>query len=437
MKRVLKPTVGNATAAVQNAINEVFLAGGGTVVLEKGVYPIGSVRLRSRVTLYLKSGAVISGSRDPKDYQILQEDALEPLPPDEFCSVGWSRATPERDNRFLLKCGSRWTNAMIRLAYAEDAAIVGEKGSLIEGNDPFDPDGEEHYRGPHGISFYHCAGLTFSGLTVQNTGNWAFCSYFSRDLTFRDLTVLGGHDGVHTSSADHVLIENCRFETGDDCVAGFNIFDMTVRNCDLNSACSAFRLGGTDVCIENCRAWGPANYGFRGSLSREEKERGAAADGGRKNMLAFFTYYSDFTLSVRHAPGNITVRDCTVSDTDRFLHFNFSGSERWQLNRALGSIRFENLRATGLGMSLCAYGDANDPLKLTMRNCELAFREPVPEAIRTANYATIDLENVCFRNVDGPLVRSWGGDGSLRAVNVGGAAIAAVAADTPFQTVPI
>ena len=68
------------TAAIQNAIDACFLAGGGRVVIPCGVFLTGAVRLRSRVELYLESGAVLRGSRDPADYDSFRSDLLEPLP---------------------------------------------------------------------------------------------------------------------------------------------------------------------------------------------------------------------------------------------------------------------------------------------------------------------------------------------------------------------
>ena len=67
-----------------------------------------------------------------------------------------------------------------------------------------------------------------------------------------NLTVLGGHDGFDVRTCDNVKVENCRFYTGDDCLAGFDNIGVHVDNCVFNCACSFMRFGGTDVLIENC-----------------------------------------------------------------------------------------------------------------------------------------------------------------------------------------
>jgi polygalacturonase len=109
------------------------------------------------------------------------------------------------------------------------------------------------------------------GYTVINSANWAHNIYNSKNITAKNIKVLGGHDGFDVRTCDDVLIENCRFLTGDDCIAGFDNINVTVRDCYFESSCSIFRFGATGMLVENCEGVAPATYGFRGSLSQEEK----------------------------------------------------------------------------------------------------------------------------------------------------------------------
>lgn len=54
---------------------------------------------------------------------------------------------------------------------AENISIIGEKGSCIDGNNCFDAQGEELFRGPHGITFFNCSNIFLKGYTVENSGN--------------------------------------------------------------------------------------------------------------------------------------------------------------------------------------------------------------------------------------------------------------------------
>ena len=434
------PGNGDATTAIQRALDDVFLAGGGTVVIEPGIHCVRGLRVRSNTTLHLRSGAVLEASRDPEDFDVLANDALEPVPPEEFApGVVWQPAATRKTHDHLLKSASRWNNAIIRLYRAHDAKIIGEPGSVIDGRDSYDPLGEEGFRGVHGIAAHDCENLELRGYEIRNTGNWAHSFWRCRDVAFSGLTILGGHDGIHFCSCDRVSIDHCTMKTGDDCVAGFDNEDVTVRDCDFNTACSAFRFGGRRVLVERCRAHGPGEYPIRNTLPRADQVSGAhgAPGVGRRTMLSLFTYYADFTLAVRHDPGEIVLRDCSIENAERFLHYNFSGNEVWQKGRPLSSIRFEGCEARAVGLSLCAYGDAARPLSLSFERCRFAFAPAQTEFLRGAHVAALALRDVTVAGVDGPLARSWGGVADPALENAVGIAPEVAAADAPFQTAAI
>ena len=436
----VRPVEGDATATLQRAFDDCFRAGGGTVIVEKGEYAVKGLRLRSNTTLLLKGGAVLKASRNCDEYEILAKDKIELVPEGDFApGVVWATPAERKTNDHILKCASRWNNAVIRILRAQNVRIVGELGSEIDGCDSYDPIGEEHFRGVHGISVHDSTNCTFTGYTMRNAGNWAHNVWRSANLRFEDLAILGGHDGIHFSSCDRVVIENCAVKTGDDCVAGFDNEDVTVRGCSFNTACSAFRFGGRRVLIEECFAWGPADYPIRNSLTKAEQISGThgVSGAGRRTMLSLFTYYSDFTIPVRGDPGEITVRNCRVENAQRFLHYNFSGNETWQKNKPLGSIRFEGVDAKNVWMSLCAYGDGKSRLSLALVNCRVSFLKKQAEFVRGAHIASLVLRNVSVEGVDGPCVRSWGDVEKPDAQGLSGVGPTVEAADAPFEATPI
>ena len=436
----VSPDNGDCTAAIQKKLDRCFLSGGGRVVLKKGEYHVGGLRVRSNTTLYLKSGARLVGSRDCRDYRIMAGDTLEALDPEDVCtdSVVWLRPRERKDGKawHITIAGSRWNDAIIRIYKAQNVSIIGEKGAVIDGCNSFDPEGEEHYRGVHGISAHKSRDIVFKGYTICNTGNWAHLMRNCTNVLYEDLEILGGHDGVHISTCDSVSILDCVMKTGDDCVAGFDNRYVTVRGCTFNTACSAFRYGGTHLLAEDCRCYGPGEYPIRGSLSKEEKEAGAMGEGGgRRNMLALFTYYADKTLEIREKPGDIVLRNIECENMDRFLHYNFSGNETWQLGMPLDGITFENVHASGIKLPLCAYSTPECPFSLTLKGCSIAFEAPVPECIRGAYIREVVADGLSVEGAsDAPLVRSWAGDDpELIIEGLSGAAAEVAPADRPFK----
>ena len=415
----VQPTVGDATAAIQGEIDRAFKAGGGKVVVGRGEWSVKSLRLRSRVTLYLESGATIRGSRNPEDYFILDDDKVEPVPREWITHEAWTLEQSCSLDNFTRFPASRWNNGLIRILGAENAAIVGEKGSVIDGCNPFDPIGEELYRGPQGVSAINCKHLVLKGYTIRQTGNWAHRIADTTDLLVENVTCEAGHDGVHVNGCDDVTIRNCIMKTGDDCIAGFDNTNVLVEDCYLNTACSGFRFAGTDVNIRRCTLKGPAEYGFRGSLSKEDKAAGApSGKAKRNNMLSFFTYYSDGTHPVRRNAGRIEISDCVSDDTDRLLHYNY-GNEKWQRGKPMTDITFRNVRATRIKMPISLWGDRGVPVRLMLKDCEIGFSVPQEEFIRGAYISAVELENVKVTGgVNGPLVRLWHADECKPAVRV-------------------
>ena len=135
------------TGAIQAAIDDCFRAGGGTVEVPAGTFLTGGVRIRSNITLLLRSGARLLGTRNPEDYNILAGDTVEPVDPALMTDNRWTPARQRVSFDFLRKAGSTWNNALIRALHAEHVRIIGEEDSVLDGADCFDELGEEHYRG--------------------------------------------------------------------------------------------------------------------------------------------------------------------------------------------------------------------------------------------------------------------------------------------------
>lgn len=435
----------NATELIQTAIDGAFRSGGGRVRVKRGYYPVRGLRLRSDVTLYLESGAVLQGSRLPGDYDILRTDVVEPVdfkqearkvtwrPPD------WAPSRKLGSTLFLNDACNKWNNAMIRILNARNVAIVGEEGAVIDGANSFDPSGEEGYRGVHGISAFDSTNVVFRGFRLQNTGNWAIRMQRCADVVGERLVLLAGHDGFHIRGGDRVTISDCRIDTGDDGVAGYDNHDLTVRRCDISSACSAFRIGGRDILVEDCHLHGPCTYVFRGSLSPQAKRDGVwdpEITDGRRTMATAFLYFCDLTMPLRWKPGNIVFRNCRVENAARLIRYNFGG-ETWQHGAPLADVTFENCRASGLTLPLALNATASEgmdvPLEFTMRNCSLTFARPQTEVISALNVKRIRLDGLKVTGAYAPLVRHWGAPPELAIERSGGLSAEMVPGTTRYS----
>ena len=390
------------TAQLQRAIDDCFLGGGGEVTVPSGVYLTGGLRLRSNVTLHLLENAVLLGSVCPEDYSDYLNDMVEPISQKER-ETHVSTVKPGAKMGDDVYPHSRWNNAIIRAIGAKNIAIIGEQGAEINGQNCFDPLGEEGYRGPHAINMWFCENVTLHGYTIRDSANWAHAIQNSRQIRMRAVTVLGGHDGFDARTCDDVAIEDCRFLTGDDCIAGFDNLNVTVRNCYFESACSIFRFGATDMLVEDCRSVAPATYGHRYCLSAEEKrDRVDTNEACRHNCLNVFLYYCDNRASIRKTPGNILIRRCSFEGPDAIMRLPFG--HMWCCNRSLRDISFEDCLFNGICMPMRLECPAEEPLSLYMKDCTVIGRSGAEDTklIVGKNLRAVTLERVAIRNLTAP-----------------------------------
>ncbi|HZR16943.1 MAG TPA: right-handed parallel beta-helix repeat-containing protein [Verrucomicrobiae bacterium] len=242
------------TQAINRAVAACAAAGGGQVFVPPGRYVSGTVRLRSHITLFLAAGATLVGTTNLALYQ-------PPTIPSYMPEARWGN----------------WHRGLIIADDAEDITICGP--GTIDGHKVFDPKGEEHMRGPHGIIFVGCRHFTIRDVSIVDAANYAIFFQASDDVEVRNVRIWGGWDGVHFRGAPdrwchNVNIINCQFYTGDDSIAGRYWDNTVIAGCVINSSCNGIRLIGpaTHLLIDHCLFYGPGQQPHR--------------TGGRTNMLS-------------------------------------------------------------------------------------------------------------------------------------------------------
>ena len=244
------------------------------------------------------------------------------------------------------------------------------------------------------------------GYTIRDGGNWGHAIQNSRNIHISGVTVIGGHDGFDVRTCDDVLVEDCMFDTGDDCIAGFDNIGVTVRNCTMASGCSIFRFGGTDVVIENCKC-SHSKYACRGGLPLEKKVAGelCLSNPESAESITAFLYYCDYRARIRKTPGNILVRNCSFVRMKKL--FNMPFGHRWTCNRSLADITFEDCLFDGVRAPITASADPQTPFKLCIKDSTVIARKG-SEDIAFADLQDCNeliLENVTLKNFNNPRVK--------------------------------
>lgn len=232
------------TTAVQAAIDACNRDGGGTVLVPAGVFLIGTVGLRSNVTLHLAAAGKLLGSARGKDYHAV--DAI-PLRGD---------ATLEDGNWALL--------------YAVDARNVTVEGpGTIDGqgrqfHSPVrgapQPSGLGGNRRPYHLLCYRCENLAVRRINLLDGAYHSVRIIRSKRVRLDGIyihnRVNGNNDGFHFISAEYVTVSNCTVLSQDDACALFGSCRfVTVTNCVFSTRWSVFRFGGgvaENITVANC-----------------------------------------------------------------------------------------------------------------------------------------------------------------------------------------
>ncbi|MCR5689650.1 MAG: right-handed parallel beta-helix repeat-containing protein, partial [Clostridiales bacterium] len=282
--------------------------GGGTVVIPQGTYLVSSLLLHSDTTLYLNSGAVLLGSEECGDYAVY--DAPE--------GVSLRTDMEMIPQYFGYKKRAEYRRAMISAYGEKNVSVIGEPGSVIDGQNCYDPDGEEGYRGPHGIFLSNCENITLRGYTIRHSGNFMHQLDACENVTMTDVTCLGGSDGIHLHCCVNTVIERCVFRTGDDCIAGINVKDLRVNNCVLNSSCQAFRIGGVGILAENCHVYGPGCYPHRVTVVRSKTDV-LPREAGRHDLISLMIFFASESYPAKEHSRNIVFRNMIVENAGHVL----------------------------------------------------------------------------------------------------------------------
>lgn len=310
---------GLITEIIQKAIDSCAASGGGVVVFPSGNFLTGGIQLKSNVTLQLDKGAVLQGSDKYADYS---------------------------------------NDAFIYGRELSNISIQGE--GIIDGVDCINPKGEEGFRGPHCIRLIKCKNINLTGITIKNSANWAINCRQSSDGTVKNVTILGGHDGLHTRFCSNFTVSGCDFRTGDDAFAGNDNRDFKISDCKINTSCNGFRMGCLNLTVQQCKFWGPGEY-----VHKVQK---------RNNMLSAFVHFSPKDDHSTIKSGNWLIKDITIENVDHVYNYNYEKG-LWQTGQPVTTVRFENVKATGILSAFNIIGDSAFNFNLDIQNSQFTFRE--------------------------------------------------------------
>lgn len=244
------------TKTIQEIIDKCHNAGGGRVVIPKGIHFSGPLRLRSNVTLYLEEGAILKASSNIDDY----------------CPIGFKH--------------NEWGDVK-SFIYA-----LNEENICIEGKGVIDLSGEDFMdfskthndfpelalidkdqfeetecktksRPNQPIFFYDCKNISIKDVKIKDSPCWTISINSSENIRVYNITIennlrVPNSDGLHFCSCKNVIVSNSIFICGDDCIALTGITnwdrfceDILIANCIMETRSAGVRIGHLDSKVRN------------------------------------------------------------------------------------------------------------------------------------------------------------------------------------------
>ena len=276
------------TEAFKKAIAACVEKGGGIVLVPQGKYLTGAIHLDNNVNLHLEEGAEILFSTNPKDYY--------PLVPTSYEGVELINYSPliyasKKNNVAVTGKGvlngqasnENWWKWVGKDNYGWEKGMPQQKDSLNlprlmemgQNGTPLNERvfGDNHYLRPNFIEFYECKNVLLEGVKITNAPFWIIHPFKSNNVIVDGVTVEShgpNNDGCDPEYSKNVIIKNCTFNTGDDCIAikagrdaegrrvGIKSENIVVQNCKMIDGHGGVVIGSemsagvSNVYVDNC-----------------------------------------------------------------------------------------------------------------------------------------------------------------------------------------
>ena len=363
---------------IQSRIDAAHAAGGGVVSVPRGEHAInGPIRLKSGVELHLEDGATLVFADDPALYLPAVPSSWEGVECLNYSPLvyaygatnvaitGKGTLAPKMDFwRTWFGRGKGHREATRRLYdWCSFNAPMNERDlTKIP---------ESNVR-PHLIQFNRCGNVRLEGFRVRESPFWTIHLFLCDGAVVRGLDVYAhGHnnDGIDIEMTKNVLVENCRFDQGDDAVVvksgrnqdawrlGTPSENIEVRNCTVVNGHVLLGIGSEmsggvrNVWMHDCVLESEALRLFyvktnerRGGFVEDIRMENVKAKKVRRGVMAVETdvlyQWRDFpTHEVRVTPiRNLSMKNVAVEEAERLV--DIRGDKRLPVD----GVALENVR---------------------------------------------------------------------------------------------
>lgn len=397
------------TKAINQAIITCSNEGGGRVLIPEGTFYTGPVELKSNVNLHLADDAILKFSNNPEDYKpfvitrwegwdcINFKPLIYAYQQTNIALTGKGVLDGQADNTHWWpwkgKTEFGWKKGMISQEWNHNKVSGRNRLEAMEQqNVPVEQRimTEEDCLRPPFVQPYLCTNVLIQDIKIINAPFWLLHPLLSENVIVRGV-ILESHgpnnDGCDPESCKNVLIEDCYFNTGDDCIAiksGRNndgrrwnkpSENIIIRNCEMKDGHGGIVVGSEisggcyNVWAENCNMDSP-------ELDRVVRIKSNAIRGGNIE--------------------NIFVRNILVGECKESVFRVEMKYERVFDGPYIPSVK--NVVLENIICNKSQYGIFIDGLENSVQVRDVQVKNCIFNNVKT-NKKIIGAENVIFKNV--------------------------------------
>ncbi len=232
--------VTNNTLAIQKAIDQAALAGGGMVIIPAGKFVTGVLTLKSGVNLHLATNAQLLGSTQRADYGAEHASALITANNQQHIAITGNGVIDGQAIELL-------KNIYIHL---KDGTLQDKEWNVYS---PYHQMRPSEANRPKLIEFKNCTNIEVKNVTIKNglcwVQNYKDCTNITIDSIKVESTTYWNNDGIDLVDCKNVKLTNSTFNAADDGIClksedpNGSCENVYIANCTIRSSASAFKLG--------------------------------------------------------------------------------------------------------------------------------------------------------------------------------------------------
>ncbi len=421
------------TDAIANAIEACSKAGGGRVVIPRGLWKTGPILFKSNIELVVEEGALVLFSKRIEDYTLIEAPTNVAKRPYRYISPIYGKGLKNiaiTGKGVIDGNGQAWRPVKKRKLTASQWSELVASGGVVEPSGKMwwpseeamnAPDliskllksdkpvtkqdflGVREYQRPNMVVFNECKNVLLDGPTFQNSPSWNIHPFCCENVTIRNVTVRNpwfsaNGDGLDLESCRNSYVYNCNFDVGDDAICiksgkdeegrkrGRPTEKLIVTNCIVYHGHGGFVIGSEmsgdvkDILVTNCTFIG-TDVGLRFKSTRG---RGGLVDNIYCENIDMINIPTDAIRFNMYYQNN-SPEDALDGDSEAPAIPVTEETPRFQ------NIHLKNIVCNGAERAVMLQGLPEMPIKnITLENVTISANKGL---------ACVDAQNISIKNV--------------------------------------